>query len=95
MTEEEESTRNQQAAKQAIAPNALRDMSAEGESGGPGATFPDEDVLPQQDADDTPAALGDQSFDATGHPDPTIRRNDTNRNVDKPQLDKPSYGGGH
>ncbi|WP_266368268.1 hypothetical protein [Tellurirhabdus rosea] len=95
MTEEEESKQNQQAAKQAIAPNALRDMSAEGESGGPGAKFPDEDVIPQDDTDDMPTVLKEQSFDSTGHPDPTIKRNDTNRNVDKPQLDKPSYGGGH
>jgi hypothetical protein len=76
-------------AKMAISPAGLADQSA---SSGPGGRFPDEDIQ-----DIAPTDIEDKYLD--GDEDQTaanVRETHPNRNRDgKPQLDKPSYGGGH
>ncbi|MGV3560112.1 hypothetical protein [Larkinella arboricola] len=78
-------------AKQAISPAGLGDQSVRGTSG-PGSQIPDEEIQ-----DIAPTDLEDKYLD--GEEDqvaPNVRETHPNRNRDgKPQLDKPSYGGGH
>ncbi|MGA0555082.1 hypothetical protein ACO2Q8_00400 [Larkinella sp. VNQ87] len=88
MTEEEQNEIN---AKQAISPAGLGDQSVSGTSG-LGSQIPDEEIndIPPSDLEDK---YLDGDVDETGA---NVRESHPNRNRNgKPQLDKPSYGGGH
>ena len=78
-------------AKKAIGPAGLANQSANGTSG-PGRQFPDGEIQ-----DIAPTDIEDRYLD--GDQDRTaanVRETHPNRNRDgKPQIDKPSYGGGH
>ncbi|WP_460638512.1 hypothetical protein [Larkinella harenae] len=86
-----EEKKNEINAKQAISPAGLANQSVEGTSG-PGSQLPDEEIQ-----DISPTEIEDRYLD--GDEDQTganVRETHPNRNRDgKPQLDKPSYGGGH
>ncbi|WP_128547536.1 hypothetical protein [Larkinella soli] len=78
-------------AKQAISPAGLGDRSMKGLTG-QGGELPDEDIQ-----DVPPTELEDKYLDGEGDDVASnVRQTHQNRNRDgKPQLDKPSYGGGH
>lgn len=85
---EDQSKEDQIRAKQAISPHGLGNQSVEGNSG-PGAELPDEDVP------DVPVSELEENYtDGEGNPD-GVPQTHPNRHGDKPQLDRPSYGGGH
>ncbi|GAB3324752.1 hypothetical protein GCM10027299_22170 [Larkinella ripae] len=78
-------------AKQAIGPAGLANQSASGTSG-PGSQVPDEEIQDIEPTDIENKYL-DGDEDQTGA---NVHGTHPNRNRDgKPQLDKPSYGGGH
>lgn len=78
-------------AVQAISPAGLGDQSVEGNSG-PGSELPNEDIQ-----DVPPTELEDEYLNEEGDDVASnVRQLHPNRNPNgKPQLDKPSYGGGH
>ncbi|MFC5408186.1 hypothetical protein ACFPMF_02605 [Larkinella bovis] len=78
-------------AKLAIGPAGLANQSAGGTSG-PGSQLPDEEIQ-----DIAPTEIEDKYLDGDEDaPGANVRETHPNRNRDgKPQLDKPSYGGGH
>lgn len=72
-------------AKQAISPAGLGDQSVEGNSG----------VGSETDVEDVPPTeLEDKYMDGNGVA-ANVRETHPNRGGDKPDLNKPSYGGGH
>lgn len=87
----DEDKAKQVSAKQAISPAGLANQAANGTSG-PGSQSPDEEIqdIAPTDIEDKYLEGGE---DQTGS---NVRETHPNRNRDgKPQLDKPSYGGGH
>ena len=76
------------AAKQAISPKGLMDQSTEGNSGQ--AAEIDASQLPANEVEET-YMNGDEPAENV----PMTHPNRDHSQAGKPQLDKPSYGGGH
>ncbi|GAB3909656.1 hypothetical protein GCM10028803_47620 [Larkinella knui] len=88
-----EKSKEELAAIQAISPAGMGDRSDKGKSAsGVASESPDDEVLNIQ-----PTDIEDKYVEGEGEePASNLRETHPNRNRDgKPQLDKPSYGGGH
>ncbi|WP_234736870.1 hypothetical protein [Tellurirhabdus bombi] len=85
---EDQSKEDQIRAKQAISPAGLADQSGDAK-GGVGSELPDEEI-PEVPITEIEENYLDENDNLDG-----VRQTHPNRNTDKPDLDKPAYGGGH